>query len=129
MNIVQNIVMINVSDWDTLVEKTYGRPYNFQQQEGCQSRGTRTLEVYLEGAYDYENTTLPEETNGDDMGVNFAAWLARDPKEGLGTVFERGHQLDLFWERNFYPSIERVAQDLCERGLLEEGEYLINIDW
>lgn len=31
--------VIEVSDWDNLVQETYGRPYNFQQQYGCQSRG------------------------------------------------------------------------------------------
>jgi len=27
----RNINMIDVSDWDDLVEKTYERPYSFQQ--------------------------------------------------------------------------------------------------
>lgn len=26
--------MIEVSDWDELVQNTYGLPYNFQQQDG-----------------------------------------------------------------------------------------------
>ena len=30
---------------------------------------------------DYENTSVPEVINGEEMGVSFAAWLARDPKE------------------------------------------------
>lgn len=30
--------VIEVQEWDALVEKTYGRPYKFQQQDGCQSR-------------------------------------------------------------------------------------------
>ncbi len=30
--------VIEVSDWDKLVSETYGRPYNFQQQDGTQDR-------------------------------------------------------------------------------------------
>lgn len=31
----KNVRVISVQDWDDLVEKTYGRPYNLQQQDGC----------------------------------------------------------------------------------------------
>lgn len=27
---IKNVQMIDVGDWDSLVEKTYGKPYNFQ---------------------------------------------------------------------------------------------------
>ena len=37
--------------------------------------------------------------------------------------------IDLWWERNFYPNIQMVANDLHSKGLLEAGEYTINIDW
>ena len=75
---VQNKKMISVSDWDDLVVKTYGRPYSFQQQDGCQARGTFHLSV-PDSDEDYENDTVPEEVNGDEMGVSFAAWLAARP--------------------------------------------------
>lgn len=35
----------------------------------------------------------------------------------------------MWWVRNFYPDVNMVANDLYEKGLLEAGEYLINIDW
>lgn len=81
--------------------------------------------------YDYENATVPEEVNGDEMGVSFAAWLARDPKQKLDTKdkWDRDHGLDLFWDRNFYPSIDMVVNDLHARNLLPAGEYQIVIDW
>ena len=37
--------LIDLGEWDHLVETTYGKPYNFQQQNGCQSRGTHYFKV------------------------------------------------------------------------------------
>lgn len=120
---------ISVQDWDALVEETYRRPYSFQQQNGCQSRGIYTLTVPSE--YDDEedmNDSIPEEVNGDIMGVKFEVWLARDPNQPIKDQ-KYEFQLELFWERNFYPNIETVANDLYKKGLIEAGEYVINIDW
>lgn len=120
--------VIEMGDWDRLVEATYGRPYNFQQQDDCKPRGTHDLTVPCDWADDYENDTVPEIINGSEMGVSFAAWLARDPKEWNGKP-EDERFLNLFWERNFYPDVDTVANDLHVRGLLPAGEYVINIDW
>lgn len=121
------------SDFDELVIETYGRPYCFQQQEGCRDRGTERFTIPISGKpYDYEQDQIPEVINGEEMGVSFAAWLARDPKapvkdeEGGGT---EDWEIEMFWQRNFYPSIETVVQDLYERGLIPAGKYIINIDW
>jgi hypothetical protein len=35
----------------------------------------------------------------------------------------------MFWERNFYPDTYTVANDLYDKGLIEAGDYIINIDW
>lgn len=123
--------LIEVSDWDDLVTKTYGRPYSFQQQDGCQSRGQVNITVPELYPYDFENDTIPEEVNGDEMGVSFKAWLARDPNQKLDTEdeWDREHGLALFWSRNFYPSIEMVANDLHAKGLIPAGKYAIDIDW
>jgi hypothetical protein len=122
--------VIDVSDWDTLVESTYGRPYDFQQQDGCKERQRVRITIPDE-AYDYENDTVPEEVNHDEMGVSFAAWLARDPEQKLVTDDEwgRDHGLSLWWTRNFYPEVQMVANDLYERGYIEAGDYTIDIDW
>lgn len=136
MKLVKQVNMIDVSDWDALVEKTYGRTYNFQQQDGCKDRGIfklRVPESPEEAAeYDFENDTIPEKVNGEEMGVSFKAWLERDPKNMLkaGYGYDRSSSgREIFWERNFYPAIETVAYDLYKKGLLQSGEYLINIDW
>ena len=42
---IRNVQMIDVSEWDSFVQETYGRPYNLQQQDGCKNRGTLTMKV------------------------------------------------------------------------------------
>lgn len=119
--------LIDVQDWDNLVIETYGRPYSFQQQDGCKDRDLVAITVPKE-CDDFENDTVPEIVNGDEMGVSFKAWLARDPKTPLRDR-DDAFGLTLWWERNFYPDVQMIANDLYEKGLIEAGDYLINIDW
>ena len=125
--------IIDVSDWDALVEDTYGKVYNFQQQDGCKDRGKFTINIPSDYTNDEEmNDSIPEEVNGEEMGVKFDVWLARDPKQPLKDEKSGGNDqwmIDLFWERNFYPDIYTVANDLYKRGLVEKGQYVIDIDW
>lgn len=114
---VKNIV--DLGDWDTLVQEEYGKPYSFQQQDGCKSRGSESFQVPAEYTYDFKKDEIPYEINGDVMGVSFKSWLATEPEK-----YE-----DIFWERNFYPSMEVLAQDLYEKGMIKAGEYTIEIDW
>ncbi len=119
--------VIDVSEWDKLVTKTYKRPYSFQQQDGCKGRGNFHLSV-PDDADDYDNDSVPEVVNGEERGVSFAAWLARDPKAPLADGRDN-YALDLWWGRNFYPNIQMVANDLHAKGLLKAGDYTIDIDW
>lgn len=127
---IQNVQVISVQDWDNLVEKTYGKPYSFQQQDGCKDRGNFRITIPAR-AEDFENDTIPEEVNGEDMGVSFAAWLARDPNQKLNAKdkWDRDYGLDLFWTRNFYPDVQMIANDLHAKGLIPAGDYIIEIDW
>lgn len=127
----RNEQVIDVSDWDELVSNTYGRIYNFQQQDGCKERQRVRITVPTAHPYDYRNETVPEKVNGNEMGVTFAAWLARDPKQKLNTEdeWDRDYGLSMWWERNFYPNMDMVANDLHARGLLPAGDYTIDIDW
>lgn len=126
----RNERVIDVSDWDEFVIATYNRPYSFQQQDGCKEHQRVYLQVpgYTE---DFKNDTVPEKVNHPKMGVSFAAWLARDPEQKLKTKdeWDRENGLELWWERNFYPNVQMIANDLHSRGLLEAGEYTIDIDW
>lgn len=127
--------MVDVDAWDNLVEETYGITYNFQQQDGCKERGIFTFTIpscddpyiWSIGVEEEMYDNIPEEVNGEDMGVKFETWLARDPKDL--SSFESEWELELFYERNFYPSIYTVADDLYSKGLVEAGTYVINIDW
>lgn len=143
----KNVRVIRVQDWDRLVIDTYGKPYSFQQQDGCKSRGVAHISTHDDYIEDFENDTVPEIINGDEMGVSFKAWLEKDPKAPLNpsekelkscNYYYGGskeswkkdkHHIELFWGRNFYPHVSMIAKDLYDKGLLEEGEYTINIDW
>jgi hypothetical protein len=116
----ENVKLIEETDWNKLVQDTYNRPYNFQQQDGCKPRGVFKLKVPCKHTNDCEmHDSIPYEINGDLMGVKFNVWLARKHK----------NDDTLFWTRNFYPDIYTVANDLYSKGLLKAGTYLINIDW
>ncbi len=122
-------MVISMSEWDDLVKKTYERPYSFQQQDGCRSRGYFRFSVPDE-AEDYERESVPEEVNHHEMGVSFAAWLARNPKQKLSDPqAQEDYCLVLWWERNFYPDIQMVANDMHSKGLLKAGDYTMLIDW
>jgi hypothetical protein len=126
----RTVNIIDVSDWDNLVEQTYNRPYNFQQQDGCKDRGLIRLTIPDDETYDYKNDTVPEEVNHNDMGVSFKAWLARDPKQKLSNPADQeNYCIDLWWRRNFYPDLQMVANDLHAKGLIVAGNYTIEIDW
>jgi len=122
---------VDLEEWDKLVVDTYQRPYALQQQDARQCRGFISLTVPDPNAEEYGNDTIPEMVNGEKMGVTFAAWLSRDPKAPIGKGADGGldYMIELFWYRNFYPSLQVVANDLYTKGLLEAGDYTIVIDW
>lgn len=127
-----NIKIIESQDWDDLVQETYGKSYMFQQQDGCQDRGTRKITIPLEETYDEEmNDSIPFKINGEEMGVKFNVWLNTSQEDIKKEFPDRDERLglDIFWERNFYPDLQTIANDLYNKGLIEAGEYTINIDW
>lgn len=125
---IRTVNLVEHFDWDKLVEKTYGRPYSIQQQAGCRAQGTalRLTVPAKDEDEEYMNDVVPEVVNHETMGVKFQAWLERDPKQPIadgGMMF-----LEMWWHRNFYPSLQAVANDLHAKGLLPAGEYVIEID-
>lgn len=128
---IKQVNLIESSEWDKFVSKVYERPYCLQQQEGCRDRETISLSVPDEEYDENMNDEFPLPTD-DIMGVKFAAWLSRDPKEKFLDYYHEeisDFELSLWWLRNFYPDLQTVANDLYNRGLLVAGEYVINIDW
>jgi hypothetical protein len=126
----KTVKLISVQDWDEFVSNIYGKPYSFQQQDGCKERGIHKFSAPdpYENEFDYENTSIPFEVNGNEMGVSFQTWLNTSPKDTL-KHFENERENNLFWERNFYPDVSMIVNDLHSKGILEEGEYVIEIDW
>jgi hypothetical protein len=116
--------VVRCSDFDKLVRETYGKIYCFQQQEGCRDRGQYGFAVPDKWADDFENDEIPIQVNGEEMGVSFKSWLAVNDNFYSNTFHER-----LFWERNFYPSFEVLVNDLYEKGLIEAGDYVLDVDW
>lgn len=127
---IKSTKIISVQDWDNLVSETYGKVYSFQQQDDCKGRGLERITVPVEHPEDYENDTVPENVNDPEMGVSFKAWLERDPNQKLSNRDDQETwSLNLWWERNFYPHVDMIINDLHAKGLLEAGEYMIEIDW
>ena len=127
---IKKVNMITVQDWDNLVQKTYNKLYKFQQQNGCQERGIFNITIpclYTED--DEMNDEIPFKINGSKMGVKFEVWLNGDPEQHRRRNNWHDFDISLFWSRNFYPDIYTVANDLFNKGLIEAGDYLINIDW
>jgi hypothetical protein len=118
--------IIKCQDWDNFVCKTYNKIYQLQQQDGCMLRGLIEISVPVEEPYDFENIEIPEIVNHREMGVNFESWLKRDVKTPLKNQVS-DYELDLWWSRNFYPSLDMIVNDLYAKGLLEKGEYTIEI--
>lgn len=127
---IKIVKQISVEEWDKLVSETYNKIYSFQQQDGCKSRGVEIIDTSDDWIEDFENTEIPFEVNGEEMGVSFETWL-NTSSEDTAKHFnpEYGWQNTMFWERNFYPHVSMITKDLCKKGLLEDGEYEIKIDW
>lgn len=123
---MKNVMIMSVQEWDNLVQKTYNRIYDFQQQDGCKRRETIYFDVPVVSPEDFENKTIPVEVNGEIRGVSFDTWLQRDPKEKF---FDNSFDELLWWKRNFYPYMDMIINDLHAKGLLPAGSYGIEIDW
>lgn len=122
------IKVIDQYDWDNFIRQIYNKKYSFQQQDGCKEKGIRFFGVPMNEfcTEDYTNDEIPIKINGKKMGVSFKAWLSRDINDKF---FEKDWENTLFWERNFYPHFSMIVNDLYGKGVLEKGNYAINIDW
>lgn len=129
---INNTKTIDVQDWDNFITNTYWKTYSFQQQDWCKDRWMESFYASKTKWDSYNNDSIPFKVNWSIMGVSLDAWLKMD-KETVRTNLpadeKKDYCIDLFFERNFYPHIEELANDLCKKWLLEEWEYAIEIDW
>lgn len=126
----QNVKVISSQDWDDFVQSVYKKPYQLQQQDGCRDRGLLEFSVPDEADEEDMHDSIPEVVNGSEKGVKLLSWLIRDPKQRLDQE-DSGYEwvTEMWWHRNFYPDFQTLVNDLHAKGLLEAGEYAINIDW
>ena len=104
--------VIDDTDWDDFVKSVYKRPYKFQQQDGCKSRGIYSFSV--------PPRCIEDRDESYDSGVPFDEWINATPPSDM----EHMH-----WERNFFPDVTMIIDDLYKKGLIESGNYIININW
>jgi hypothetical protein len=124
---MKTVKVINTYEFDDLVEKTYGKHYCFQQQDGCKPEGTVFFNIPTRGT-DYARDSIPEVVNGDIIGVSFKAWLERDIDQGLsGTDDDSPWDIIMFWTRSFYPHPDILLNDLHSKGLIPAGNLVIDI--
>lgn len=115
------VKMIDVKDFDRLVEDTYKKPYTLQLQE--LSKSPLRIVVPDPDAEDYENNATPTIYN-QLIGVSFKKWLETDPATNLPGDYH-GFYTKSWWEYSFFPNLGIVINDLHAKGLLDEGEYYI----
>ena len=137
----KQVTVVSEDDWNMFITKVYGKPYCLQQQNECYPNGSKRT-IYVDKnrigiepspddwvhPRDYCFELKPLDELYDEMGVGLDAWLARDPKEPLPDQ-KHGHELEFFWQRNFYPELDDLVTDLTSKRLLEPGEYVIDISW
>lgn len=117
-----DVKIFSLQEWDNLVESTYNKPYSFQQQDGCKERETFYFSVptYKE---DYDDHNPDEVGKEDIMGVSFKSWLKYNISE------KPSFSESLLWDRNFYPHVSMIIDDLYKKGIIEKGDYVIDINW
>lgn len=127
---MRQVNLFDLYEWDSLVTKTYGKPYTFQQQDGCKNRGTYhfTVPDYKNEQDDEMNENISDSRDVAEMGVKFATWLLRNPETPLQDQ-EYDWELSNWWDRHFYPDTQTLANDMFKRGVLPAGDYVIDIDW
>lgn len=118
---IEKVNLISENDFSKLAVDTYGRPYQLQQQGDCLGQDTII------------RLTVPEEPMGW-TGPTLEEWRERplnlQPEEYTrGDWEEHTYLRDMWWEREFYPDVQVVANDFHARGLLPEGDYVIHIWW
>ncbi len=135
--------VIHETEFSKLVEETYGRPYQLQQQEPMMGQNeVRHVVVPSTNTFNGQNDPTFEqwlkrsvnEPVPDPTGEMWEKFYAENPDQGTYTPRDDarlpgGLTHELWWTRDFYPPLEEVLNDLHRRGLIAEGEYHIEAWW
>lgn len=107
--------VIHESAFSRYVTNHYGRPYHLQQQGDMMGQEVST------------RFTVPDPEDGEWEGMEaptLVDWLKATPPTD-----EHDRTEILRWERDYYPQLGAVVNDLHTKGLLDAGEYLIYAEW
>lgn len=122
---MKTIEVVPCEEFDELVRKTYNRPYCIQQQNNTALE--TIVKININNAQDYPSVKIEGHPDVWDIdGVSFADWINRDPKEKLNDMMD-DWEIDLWWQRHFYPELNTIAKDLYQKGLLDKKTYKILI--
>lgn len=126
---VQIKKFVPVHVWNEFVREVYGRSYKLESQEHYCNKIVSFLTIPT--SYDSDddmNDSIKEIVQGLEKGVKFKTWLSRDPLQPLLTRRYDEWELETFWEENFYPDLQTLANDLYKKNKLDSGEYIIYFD-
>lgn len=117
---------IEYTDWNNFIQSVYNKPYDLLQQVDSEST---IITMSVPGNVDNTkiNKDIPENIDENELRcVELETWLNKDPQEENPNFKYKSHQTH-WWKRYFYPDIQAIANDLYEKGLLEEGNYTIYV--
>lgn len=115
-------IVIGESDFSRYVSEHYGRPYNLQQQGD------------MLGQESAVKLTVPDPEDGEWEGMTMPTLVQWQEATPPGDHPEGGYdpnvsRENMRWEREYYPQLEAVANDLHAKGLLDAGEYILFVSW
>ena len=123
MNLRTELVYyVEDADWNEYVKNIYSLEYKLQQQGGCYSNGTK-IKVTIPCDFDekFMAPDLDQQGEGiyEDYGVKLDTWLNARHDDYRKRVFHE----------KFYPNLYSLMMHMYDDGNLEEGTYIININF
>ena len=107
--------VLHESEFSNLVRQTFERPYSLQQQGDMHSQESFIrFDVPAELEWEHE--------------PSLETWLATtppDPEDHSMAAFTNR----LRWDREFYPDLQDIANELHARGQLDAGTYVLHVWW
>lgn len=105
------------SELSRFVSAYYGQPWSMQQGEMLGQNTYRELDVDPQG---------PEFNSALAAEQHLREWLALEPPPGQSRD-DWAWKMDM--ERDHYISVDTIMWDLCRKGVIPAGKYLIKVWW
>ena len=110
--------VLHESEFSDLVRQTFERPYSLQQQGDMHSQES------------FVRFDVPADREEEEhwQAVSMEEWLAATPPDPEDRSMEAFTDR-LRWDREFYPQLDSVANELHARGQLDAGTYVLHVWW